>query len=47
MNPIMFWLSDEQWSKIEPHLPTNKRGPERNSELIRSITSFPYIVNSL
>ena len=23
MNANMFWFSDEQWSKIEPHLPTN------------------------
>ncbi len=21
-----FWLSDEQWSRIEPHLPTDVRG---------------------
>jgi transposase len=25
----LFWLSDEQWKRIEPHLPTNVRGVER------------------
>jgi hypothetical protein len=25
----LFWLSDEQWSRIETHLPTDVRGVER------------------
>ena len=25
----LFWLSDEQWVRIEPHLPTDVRGVER------------------
>jgi hypothetical protein len=25
----LFWLSDEQWKRIEPHLPTDVRGVER------------------
>jgi len=25
----LFWLSDEQWGRIEPHLPTDVRGVER------------------
>ena len=25
----LFWLSDEQWKRIEPHLPTDVRGIER------------------
>jgi transposase len=25
----LFWLSDEQWERIEPHLPTDVRGVER------------------
>jgi hypothetical protein len=25
----LFWLSDEQWKRIEPHLPTHVRGVER------------------
>ena len=32
MNPSLFWFSDEQWSKIEPHLPTNQPGPERKDD---------------
>jgi hypothetical protein len=26
MNPSLFWFSDEQWAKIEPHLPANQLG---------------------
>ncbi len=29
MNRDQFWLTDEQFSKIEPHLPTNTRGKRR------------------
>lgn len=25
----LFWFSDEQWARIEPHLPTNTRGMPR------------------
>jgi transposase len=32
MSADLFWFSDEQWSKIEPHLPTNQRGPGRNDD---------------
>jgi transposase len=32
MSADLFWFSDEQWSKIEPHLPTNQRGPERKDD---------------
>jgi transposase len=32
MNANLFWFSDEQWSKIEPHLPKNQRGPERHDD---------------
>jgi transposase len=28
MNGSLFWFNDEQWARIEPHLPTNQRGPE-------------------
>ena len=27
-----FWLSDAQWAAIEPHLPTNQPGPEREDD---------------
>jgi transposase len=26
MSRNLFWLSDEQWARIEPHLPTDIRG---------------------
>ena len=27
MSANLFWFSDEQWLKIEPHLPTNQPAP--------------------
>ena len=29
MRPSLFWLSDEQWARVEPHLPTDVRGKKR------------------
>ena len=29
MRKNLFWLSDEQWERIEPHLPRDVRGVER------------------
>ena len=29
MSADLFWFSEEQWSKIQPHLRRNQRGPER------------------
>jgi len=29
MRRNLFWLSDEQWDQIQPHLPTDVRGKER------------------
>jgi transposase len=29
MRRNLFWLSDEQWCRIEPHLPRDLRGKER------------------
>jgi transposase len=29
MKPSLFWLTDEQWARIEPHLPTDVRGKPR------------------
>jgi hypothetical protein len=29
MNRNLFWLTDKQFSKIEPHLPTDTRGKAR------------------
>lgn len=28
----LFWFNDEQWAKIEPHLPRNQPGPERKDD---------------
>ena len=28
----LFWLSDEQWVVIEPFMPKNQPGPERNDD---------------
>ena len=33
MSRNLFWLSDEQWQRIEPHLPTDLRGVERRDVL--------------
>jgi transposase len=32
MNANLFWFTEEQWAKIEPHLPTNQPGPEREDD---------------
>ena len=29
MRSNLFWLNDEQWQRIEPHLPTDVRGKDR------------------
>jgi transposase len=29
MREGLFWLSDRQWARIEPHLPTGLTGPKR------------------
>ena len=35
MNRDQLWLTDAQFSKIEPHLPTDTRGKERKQEISR------------
>ena len=32
MRAGLFWLNDGQWGCIEPHLPTNLTGPEREDD---------------
>jgi len=36
---VLFWLSNEQWAAMEPHLPRNRPGvrPRRNREVISGI----------
>ncbi|MGB6177283.1 MAG: IS5/IS1182 family transposase, partial [Methylocella sp.] len=28
----LFWYSDEQWGKVEPHLPAKQQGPARHDD---------------
>ena len=32
MSAKLFWFDDEQWSKVQPHLPSNQPGPERHDD---------------
>jgi transposase len=41
----LFWLSDEQWRQIEPHLPTDVRGKERADDR-RVISGILHVVKS-
>ena len=42
MNAELFWFNDEQWSKVEPHLPTNQRGPARHDDR-RILSGIMYV----
>jgi transposase len=41
----LFWLSDEQWKRIEPHLPTDVRGVERVDDR-RVISGIIHVLKS-
>ena len=41
----LFWLSDEQWDRIEPHLPTDVRGVERVDDR-RVISGIVHVLKS-
>lgn len=45
MRSSLFWLSDEQWSRIEPHLPTDVRGKERVDDR-RIISGIVHVLKS-
>lgn len=45
MRRNLFWLSDEQWSRIEPHLPTDVRGKERVDDR-RVISGILHVLKS-
>ena len=45
MNRDCFWLTDEQFAKIEPHLPTDTRGKPRVDDR-RVISGIIYVLNS-
>lgn len=45
MGRNLFWLSDEQWERIEPHLPTDVRGVER-ADNRRIISGIVHVLKS-
>ena len=45
MRRNLFWLSDEQWSRIEPCLPTDVRGVERVDDC-RVISGIVHVLKS-
>ena len=45
MRRNLFWLSDEQWSWIEPRLPTDVRGVERSDDR-RVISGIVHVLRS-
>ena len=45
MRRNLFWLSDEQWKRIEPHLPTDVRGVERADDR-RVISGIVHVLKS-
>jgi transposase len=45
MNGSLFWFSDEEWSKIEAHLPTNQPGPARKDDR-RILSGIMHVLKS-
>lgn len=45
MRSNLFWLNDEQWRQIEPHLPTDLRGKPREDDR-RVISGIVHILKS-
>ena len=45
MRRNLFWLSDEQWNRIEPRLPTDVRGVERADDR-RVISGIVHVLKS-
>ncbi len=45
MSRNLFWLSDEQWEQIEPHLPRDVRGKERADDR-RVISGIVHVLKS-
>lgn len=45
MRSNLFWLNDEQWSKIQPLLPTDVRGKERQDDR-RVISGILHVLKS-
>jgi transposase len=45
MSRKLFWLSDKQWARVEPHLPTDVRGVERVDDR-RVISGIVHVLKS-
>ena len=45
MRSNLFWLDDDQWRRIEPHLPTDVRGKERADDR-RVISGILHVLRS-
>ena len=45
MRANLFWLSDDQWRRIEPHLPTDVRGKDRVDDR-RVISGILHVLKS-
>ena len=45
MRANLFWLSEEQWARIEPHFPTDVRGVERVDDR-RVISGIVHVLKS-
>ena len=45
MSRNLFWLNNEQWQRIEPHLPTDVRGVERQDDR-RIISGIIHVLKS-
>jgi transposase len=45
MRSNLFWLDDNQWQQIEPHLPTDVRGKERADDR-RVISGILHVLRS-
>ena len=45
MRSNLFWLNDEQWARIEPHLPTDMRGIDRVDDR-RVISGIIHVLKS-
>ena len=45
MSRKLFWLTDEQWNRIKPHLPTDVRGKERVDDR-RVISGILHVLKS-
>ena len=45
MSANLFWLTDEQWTRIQPHLPTDVRGKKRVDDR-RVISGILHVLKS-